>query len=325
MRQREFDLKQLLYHFSDISGMRWGITFQIDKLEKVFSPVKNGQEGLALKHVIAVRDDYAFMNWWKMPEIREDDLIPLQGVFVHVGPKDVAVIGRLFDLLKNIEIVSCVLRFTDPKNYGILSPPVENILSIKGKNPIEKYINYLSDLEELKERYGFERIADVDMALWALSNIINYSYLRHHPEYSKIFEDYEQTTNLVKRIMARNSLERIKEEKPLYKAELFLDSDHIVAGLIAGRELGLFIKELCSRHGIKVVERTVKKDVRFLSTPELSDKLEEVKVISKEEKNNIGEWWRIRCCLIHEEEKSVSREEIETMIEGIGRLKEKPL
>ncbi len=323
MRQREFDLKQLLHHFSEISGMRWGITFQIDKLEKVFSPVKSGKEELSLKHIIAVRDDYAFMNWWKMPEISEEDLVPLRGVFVHLSPKDVAVIGRLFDLLKNIEIVSCVLRFVDPYNYGILSPPVENILSVKGKNQIERYINYLNHLEELKEEYGFEKIAEVDMALWALSNIINYSYLRHHPEFSKIYEDYEQTTNLVKKIMAKNSLEGIKEEKPLYKSELFLDSDHIVAGLIAGRELGLFIKELCTQHGIKLVERTLKKDVRYLSTPELSDKLEEVKLVSKEEKNDIREWWRIRCCLIHEEEKSVSRDEIERMIEGIGRLKEK--
>lgn len=322
MKNKRFDLKKLIDHFSDISGRRWGITLQLNRLESVFKPVKDGQEELSLKQIIAIRDDWAFMNWWKMPEIREEDLVPLRGVFVRLKPKDEDVISKLFDLLKNIEIVSCVLRFIDPKNYGIFSPPVENILNVKGKHQIEKYVNYLSHLNELKEEYNFVRIADVDMALWALANIINYSYLRHHPEFSKMYDEYEQTTNLVKKIMAKNSLEEIKKEKPLYKAELFLDADRILAGLIAGRELDLFVKELCSEHGIKLVEKTVKRELRYLSVPELSDKLADEKFISKEEKNAIREWWRIRCCLMHEEETSVNKDEVKGMIDGISSLKE---
>lgn len=322
MENKRFDLKKLLGHFSEIGGRRWGITLQLNRLENVFRPVKEGKEELSLNHIIAIRDDWAFMNWWKMPEIREEDLLPLKGAFVRLKPRDENVITRLFDLLKNIEIVSCVLRFIDPENYGIFSPPVENILNVRGKHQIEKYLNYLHHLNELKEEYAFERIADVDMALWALANIINYSYLRHHPEFSKIFDEYERTTNLVKKIMAKNSLELIKKEKPLYRAELFLDSDYILAGLLAGRELNIFVKDFCSRHGVKLTERTVKKDLRYLSLPELSDKLAEEKLITRDENKAIKAWWEIRCILAHEEETSVKKEEVKQMIEGIANLLE---
>jgi len=204
-----------------------------------------------------------------------------------------------------------------------LSPPVENILNAKGKHQIEKYLNYIDDLKELKEEYNFERIADVDMALWALANIINYSELRHHPIYSSIYKEYEQTANPVKKIMSRNSLEQIKEEKPLYKAELFYDSDFVTAGLIAGRVLDLFVKELCDENGIKRIERTKKKDRRYLYIPELAEKLINIKVITREEEDRVKSWWHIRCKLTHEDEISVTQEEVREMIAGISEFLQK--
>jgi len=322
MENKEFNLKQLLNHFSEIGGKRWGITLQLNKLENVFKPVKEGQEELSLKHIVVIRDDWAFMNWWKMPEIKEEDLVPLKGDFVKLKPKDESVIGKLFDLLKNIEIVSCVLRFIDPQNYGIFSPPVENILKVLGKHQIEKYLNYLGHLTELKEEYDFERIADVDMALWVLANIINYSYIRHHPVFSVIYKEYERTTNLVKKIMARNSLEGIRQEKPLYKAELFLDSDHIVAGLIAGRELDLFVKGLCRRNGIKPIERKEPGKIRHKLIPELLEELFDKRLIKREEFEELKYWWYVRCDLIHEQDILVGRTEIKKMIDIINKLKE---
>lgn len=323
MEAKKFDLKQLLDHFSDIGGKRWGITLQLDRFEKLFSPVKEGREELSLKHLIAIRDDYAFANWWKMPEISEKDFVPLKGAFVRLMPKDREVIGKLFDLLMNIEIVSCVLRFIDPQNYGILSPPVENILDVRGRHKIVRYLNYLGHLEELKNEYNFKRIADVDMALWSLANILNYSYLRHHSVYSKIYDEYKQTANLVKKIMANNALAQLKEEEPLYKAELFLDTDHVVAGLIAGRELDLFVKNLCTKYGINLKKRKKTGELVPRTIYELTDKLAEEKRIFKEDQIEIEEWWKLRCGITHKDEIIVSRAEVKQMIDGVSRLKEK--
>jgi len=321
MVDEEFNLKQLLEYFSDIGEKRWGQTLQLEVLEKIFKPIKKGDEEFSLKHLRAINNDCAFSNWWKMPEIEEEDIAHLEGIFTKLEPYDKKVISKLFDLLRNIEIVSCILRFIDPQNYGIMSPPVENILMVGGKHEIEKYINYLHNLEELKEEYKFERIADVDMALWALANIIYYSELRHHPIYSDIYNAYVQTANLIKKIMAKNSLEQIKEEQPLYKAELFLDSDPITSGLIAGRELDLFVKELCINNGIRLEERTKRKPVKYLHIPELVDKLFENKLITREEKELINKWWEHRCDLIHEDEISTTPHDVKMMIEGISKLK----
>jgi len=320
MNSQKFDLKQLRDHFSDIGEKRWGQILHLEELESNFKPVKEGKEELSLNHIKIIRKDCAFTRWWKMPDISEGELAPMIGVFVKLVPKDKEVIWKLFDILKNIEIVSCILRFIDPQNYGILSPPVENILNVRGKHQVEKYLNYLDDLEKLMGEYNFKRIADVDMALWALANLINYSELRHNALYSDIFNDFEQTVNPVKKIMAKNSFEQILEELPLYKAELFIDSDYILAGIIAGRELELFIKSLCRKCGIKLIERT--KRTRYLSIPELSEKLQNKKAITKEEDSLIKEWWNIRCDLFHEEEITITRNQIEKMINGITRLKE---
>jgi len=318
----KFNLKQILAHFSDIGEKRWGQTLELDRLEKTFIPIKEGKKDLSMEHLEAIRDDYAFANWWKMPDICEEDLSLLKGIFINLKPFDKKVIEKLFDLLKNIEIVSCVLRSVDPYNYGIMSPPVENILNVRGTNKIKKYLNYLRNLRELQEPSGFDRIADVDMALWTLANIINNSDLRHHNIYSDFYDNYEQTANPVKKIMARNSLEQIRKENPLFKADLFLDSDYVVAGLVAGRELELLIKGLCKENGIKLKEKKGNK-VRYFYTPELAEKLMIRKLILKEELENIEKWWEYRCDLTHVANISCTFDDVKSMIAGITELKDK--
>jgi hypothetical protein len=258
-----------------------------------------------------------------MPGISVEDFSSLKISFADLKPLDKYAIGKLFDLLKNMEISSCVLRFLDPHNYGIMSSPVENLLNIKGNNQIEKYMNYLQNLDELKEEYKFERIADVDMALWALANIINYSELRYDSVYSDFYASYEQTTNLVKKIMARNSLEQIKEEKPLYKAELFLESDFLLAGIIAGRELDIFIKYLAKKNDVKLIVRTKHRDYRYLSIPELSNKLYSKRRITQGENDIILKWWDFRCDLLHKEKIKITKENVSEMIKWIGKFVDK--
>jgi hypothetical protein len=53
--------------------------------------------------------------------------------------------------MKNIELVSIVLRFVDPYNFGMFTPPVEKLLETKREyNYVETYINYLNDLKKIK-------------------------------------------------------------------------------------------------------------------------------------------------------------------------------
>jgi len=321
---RKFDLKQLRNHFTEIGEIICGQTLQLENLKKVFVPVRNNKEELSLKHLMAVRDDYAFGNWWKMPEISEDDFLPLKGILTKLKPQDEEVISKLFDLLKNIEIASCILRSIDPQNYGIMSPPVENLLNVKGKRQIEKYLNYLQNLEELKKEYKFVRIADVDMALWALANILNYPELRAYPKYQKIYEDYRKRTNLIKKIMAINSLSQIWQEKGyVFIAELFLGIDHEIAGIIAGREIERFVHNQCEKHGIEKEGKTEEGRIKYFSPSILSDILWKSRYIRYEEYKDIKKWWALRNKLTHKFKIFIARDEVEKMIEGIINLTEK--
>jgi hypothetical protein len=90
-------------------------------------------------------------NFWALPN-READVITL-----------------LYEAFRSIELVSIILRFIKPENYGIISLPVERVLDVRrGSDAVEIYLNYLGDLRTIKKHYGFERIADADMALWVV-------------------------------------------------------------------------------------------------------------------------------------------------------------
>jgi len=90
-------------------------------------------------------------NFWGLPK--------------HEG----GVIASLHEVFRSIELVSIILRFVRPENYGIFSPPVERVLDVRrGSDAVETYLNYLEDLRAIAKEYRFARVADADMALWVV-------------------------------------------------------------------------------------------------------------------------------------------------------------
>jgi len=313
----KFDLKKLLGHFDDIGKNIGKGLLNVREFEREFSPIREGEEELSLKYLKLLSKDKSFKNWWIMPEITDKDLIKLGGKFPKLKPLDRRIIEDLFELIKSIEIVSCILRFINPENYAIFSSPVENLLNIRGISPVDKYLFYLKDLTELKDKYEFDKIADVDMALWTLSNIINHEYLRHQHEYSLIYENYSQSINPVKKIMTRNCLLKIKDETPLYKADLLLESDPRLAGILACVEMEKIVNDLCATNGIRILEKK-RSGERWLS---MSDKLGKLRfgknAIKKDEAEDIEKWWDIRHKLVHGKESEKEINEVPAVIKGI--------
>lgn len=318
MAEQDVDLKSLLGHFSFVAEEKNLISVQLEKLETVMKPVRKGQEEFSTKHLKALESDIGFFSWWRVPEIGEDEIASLQGLFGRLRPLDEDAIGALQSILKNIEIVSVILRCMDPIDYGIISAPVENLLNIQGPTQENKYVGYLRNLGELRDIYGFERIADVDMALWTLANILNSTKLRHHSVYGEYYQEYLDSPNAIKKIRARNSLPQISDEKPLFKAELFLDTDYELAGIIAGRELERNVKAYCRKVGVELSTRKHKGEIHFLYVPELLDKLTEIRRLSSEEGDKAKGWWQVRTNLTHKDKHSVKQNDVREMIEGVA-------
>ena len=121
--KKQFGLKEFLGHFPYVAEENNRTTVQLSDFEKFLNPVKCGNEELSIYHLKAIKSDMGFVSCWKIPEVEEKELESLEGMFCNLEPLDLSVISALFDLLKNIEIVSVILRCIDPRNYGIISHP----------------------------------------------------------------------------------------------------------------------------------------------------------------------------------------------------------
>ncbi|MDI6844950.1 MAG: hypothetical protein QME28_02310 [Candidatus Saccharicenans sp.] len=324
----EFNLKQLLPLYQEVAILKYGGTLDFDRLERYMEPVRLGQEEFSRRHLEALQLDHLFPAWWKLPELKEDELEAMKSIFKNPGPKNEKVIQKLFDIFKNIEILSCLLRVICPQHYGIYSAPVENLLAIRAETPLKKYLIYLDNLTELQEAYGFKRIADVDMALFALCCLLNEEYLRQNPDYHEIYTNYLQNPNPIKKISARNALQRLRQENIscLELAECFLEIDPEIAGFLAGKELESTVNNLL----LEEKGRSGLKKFKLASMPEKLEELVLRKVISDRVKEDMQKWWDTRNDCVHIDWSEASGEELASlktnvveMIEGIKLVRER--
>lgn len=254
-----------------------------------------------------------------MPEIREEEISNLRHAFHDLHACDESLIEHLFALLKSIEIVSCILRFVSPEDYSIFSTPVEDLLNIKERTPVAKYISYLKNLKELGKIYQIPKTADVDIALWTLAYLLGSPELQNNPQYKELYESYMREPNAVKRIMARNALEQIwGERRYVHIADLFLETDFKVAGILAGRELEVQVKKMCEARNIPLTfidpfsGREKNRDLR-----KLAQELLNVGLIDRKTKSQINDWWNVRCNLTHEEAPSIPEAEVRRTLSGV--------
>ena len=167
-------LQKCFYAFREISEKKYGTPFNLPAIEQAVSSLRNSKKPLTFSqlHYFMNPSHWWFERYWVWPPEE------------HVGPglgkirfnlrelsarNEKEVIRQLLDVFKSIELASIILRFIHPKNYGILSTPVERVLNIpRGLDAVETYLNYLDDLRAITRHYNFKRSADADMALWVL-------------------------------------------------------------------------------------------------------------------------------------------------------------
>ena len=182
-------------------------------------------------------------DFWNQPK-NEEDLI--QG---------------LLEVFHQIELVSVVLRFIVPKHFGIMSPPVENVLGIgPSTNHAQKYQRYLASLREVRDSHpGFAKAAEVDMALWVLQVGVLDGVLEaaiDDGECEELRLGYEQDAQL-RAVRVLNLTEQLFEDMSRPDlAEALLDSASFgkqpqrrvdLAGQIAGIEFERFVGQLAGK------------------------------------------------------------------------------
>lgn len=161
-------LREFRNLFSQASGEHYDRSLHPEDLEKALHRAADERK--------VTRDDLANIesntSWaheaWPRFSDRIVGTVMLQGM----GPKE--SVSALYACLKDIEVVSVVLRFMYPKDFGILSPPTASLLCFPPpQDHITYYMEYLDVLKRLRDNvvYGLDRVADVDMGLWSAAQL----------------------------------------------------------------------------------------------------------------------------------------------------------
>lgn len=158
------------------------------------------------------------------------------------------VIRKLLEVYRQIEPVSVVLRFVQPKDYGIVSAPVEKMLGIApDQRQSDRYLRYTHSLRELRDGRGFDTAAQVDMALWALQvGILDGGPLKRdakHAAQARAIEAAFDDDIGLQQLRTRNLIKPLFDEfSELRLAEALLPTDFEIAGKLAGIEFECWIR-----------------------------------------------------------------------------------
>ena len=241
-------LKSCLEGFPETCKKKYGVAFDLASIERKVAHLRR-HSPLTYKDLkyFESPEHWWFKRFWVFPP--EEHLGPaLKGVTFDFwnlpGKKEENLIGELLHAFKAIELVSIILRFIRPEKYAIFSTPTEMLLEIRrGRSPVETYVNYLTDLRLIQKRYGFERVADVDMALWVLHEKC---YGTHKdPEVESAFSG----DTFLLRLIAKNLASRLKDRSDAQLANALREAKPDLAALIACYALEISIRKLAGAYG----------------------------------------------------------------------------
>jgi len=241
-------LETCLELFDDITQRYTGQRQDLARLERELLPARTHcQVCSSDMKIIEEHTAWNYPQWWPRLSSQFTHSVALPADFGDAQSKKVAI-QRLHDALKHIEVISVVLRFLCPEEFGILSPPVASLLNLvplQNKDEIDYYLRYLSVLADLREHYKvFERIADVDMALWSAAHLF--------PEHRSIAEEMHND-DFFREVRLRKLLDGFgrrwgrTDRERLVLAKVLLEHDHVLAALIAGRCYETTVRRIAER------------------------------------------------------------------------------
>ena len=198
--------------------------------------------------------DVSMFGYWPTRDEIACDLEGRKFNFLDLPESEEQVVQELQSVFHQIELVSVILRFVDPNNYGILSPPVERILGIcSAEDHHEKYRLYVTNLRRVRDNVdGLAAAAQVDVALWVLSVGVLSEELEDESQCNRLRREYVSDL-LLRTIRVENLTRHLFGD--LRRGELAealnrcsTNAAHELAGQIAGIEFEKSIKAILRTH-----------------------------------------------------------------------------
>ena len=244
---------------SDLTEILYGRRQDIRRIEDATAEIRESRQ-LTYEDIEKILDrdiwNADMFGYWPKRQDIESILKSKIWNFKDLPGRQDDVITDMYSVFRQIEPISVILRFVMPEEYGIISAPVEKVLGMNyfgsyeihpEYSHLEKYKIYLCDLRSLRKERDFDRVADVDMALWVLQIGVLERRFKDHEDQEilrRLREDFRQDSKL-REIQARNLTKHLFRPDTMHRldlAEALLSSDLQFAGQIAGIEFERSIK-----------------------------------------------------------------------------------
>lgn len=283
-------------------------------IEKRFVPVREGRKRLTPDDVTLLlhRDNAPFGNYWPEPNKKILDQLARKRIPLDCSQGEKDLVTGLLGIVHDIGVTSIILRFVHPDRFGVFSSPVHAVLLVNRMSTLDLYLAYCDELIAYKEKFNLSSVAEVEMAITGLYEIMKGEYGR---EKSEAAQRAFKEDLWVQRRRAENVVRPfLTDFGQLQLARILLGQDKKLAGMIAGAEyerlLGVRSKNLRGR------KLTSAKG----ACAEFLGWLEDNKEISAFQRRELDQVWNTRCVAVHEFESPPSAAAVERMIDSIEKI-----
>ena len=238
--------------FPTVTRLRYGRAQDLRTIEDELADIQSRRR-LTYDDINKIRRssvlDFSKFGYW--PERQEMGTL-LEWDFRNLPTNEIDVIKRLQDVFRQIEVVSVILRFVAPTHYGIISPPVEQILGIGARSSHRsKYLTYLRNLRDIRNHAGMATAAEADTALWVLQvGVLNGTLDRDLPELPRLGNTLRKNFRkdaLLRRIRVGNLTSQLfRDMKRFALADALFETNPELAGQIAGIEFERSLRRIAN-------------------------------------------------------------------------------
>lgn len=212
-------------------------------------------------------------------------------------------------MFHNVGVVSLILRFTHPAQFGVFSTPVLYLVQINRAATVDLYLAYCEELDAWAKRFGIPTVAQTEMAIWSFAETIKDADT--NKEAAAAARSFEDDLWIQRRRAAHVVGPFLRRYGRLQIARILLDEDHRLAGKIAADEyerlLGVASVQVCGRPLL------LKKG----AAEQMMDELERREKISLPEKTELRRIWETRNAAVHPGGPPPTSEAVEVMIDRI--------
>ncbi len=304
------DLKAYLGQFSEICKRKFGRTYEFSALEKRFVPLREGQRCLAARDISHIfhPENTPFGKYWPQPNKKDlDKVLSAKRVSLCLNAQDRGDLFRnLLSIFHNVGVVSIILRFTHPEEYGVFSTPVLYLVQINRAATVDLYLAYCDELAAWARRFGIETVAKTEMAIWSFAETIKDVDTRK--EAGAAARIFENDLWIQRRRAAHIVGPFLRRHGRLQLARILLDEDTRLAEY--ERLLGLASVRFCGRA----------LPARKGAAEHLIDELELKQKISLPEKVELRRVWETRNAAVHPGASPLTRAAVDVMIDQIERI-----